>query len=118
LLTDWTESTEIDTPPRLRDLRRATVRPENVREVAPTVANTDHDPLLAEFRDPPVSYAWQTPYRVDIGAATNPGPNRLQIKVANLWVNRMIGDAQPGATKVTWTASPTCTANHRSGDLD
>ena len=61
----------------------ATVRPENVREVAPTVANTDHDPLLAEFWDSPVSYAWQTPYRVDIGAVTNPGRNRLQMRVAN-----------------------------------
>jgi hypothetical protein len=27
--------------------------------------------------------------------------------VANLWVNRLIGDQQPGAAKVTWTALPT-----------
>ncbi len=55
--------------------------------------------------------AWQAPYRVDIGAVTKAGRNRLQIRVANLWVNRMIGDAQPGATKITWTATPTYTAN-------
>jgi hypothetical protein len=55
--------------------------------------------------------AWQAPYRVDIGAVTKAGRNHLQIRVANLWVNRMIGDAQPGATKVTWTATPTYTAN-------
>ncbi|WP_341769306.1 glycosylhydrolase-like jelly roll fold domain-containing protein, partial [Enterobacter hormaechei] len=55
--------------------------------------------------------AWHAPYRVDIGAATRPGRNRLAIRVANLWVNRMIGDAQPGATKITWTASPTYRAD-------
>ncbi len=55
--------------------------------------------------------AWQAPYRVDIGAVTKAGRNRLQIRVANLWVNRMIGDAQPGASKITWTATPTYTAN-------
>ncbi|MET0180665.1 MAG: glycosyl hydrolase, partial [Novosphingobium sp.] len=50
---------------------------------------------------------WHAPYRVDIGRVTKPGRNRLEIKVANLWVNRLIGDAQPGATKITWTAQPT-----------
>jgi hypothetical protein len=47
--------------------------------------------------------AWHTPYRVNIGAVARQGRNRLEIRVANLWVNRMIGDAQPDATPVTWT---------------
>ena len=47
--------------------------------------------------------AWHAPYRVDIGAVTRRGRNQLEIRVANLWVNRMIGDAQPNATAVTWT---------------
>lgn len=51
--------------------------------------------------------AWHAPYRVDIGAFTKPGRNLLEVRVANLWVNRLIGDAQPGAEKVTWTAMPT-----------
>lgn len=54
-----------------------------------------------------VGTAWHKPYRVDIGAALRRGTNRLEVRVANLWVNRLIGDAQPGATKVTWTAIPT-----------
>ncbi|TCM41494.1 alpha-L-rhamnosidase-like protein [Novosphingobium sp. ST904] len=52
-------------------------------------------------------HAWHAPYRVDIGAFMKPGRNRVQVRVANLWVNRLIGDAQPGADKVTWTATPT-----------
>lgn len=62
--------------------------------------------------------AWHAQYRVDVSAATKPGANRLEIKVANLWVNRLIGDAQPGATKLTWTALPTYRADaplRRSG---
>ncbi|MCB2080476.1 MAG: glycoside hydrolase [Novosphingobium sp.] len=47
--------------------------------------------------------AWHAPYRVDIGKQAKRGKNRIEVKVANLWVNRMIGDAQPDATKVTWT---------------
>ena len=66
----------------------------------------------------PAGYAWHAPYRVDISAALRPGTNRLEIRVANLWVNRLIGDAQPGAQKVTWSALPTYLPNaplRRSG---
>ena len=38
--------------------------------------------------------AWKAPYRVDATAAITPGENTLEIKVANLWINRMIGDEQ------------------------
>jgi hypothetical protein len=62
--------------------------------------------------------AWHAPYRIEIGGLVKPGRNRVEVRVANLWVNRLIGDAQPGATKHTWTALPTYTANaplRRSG---
>jgi len=49
---------------------------------------------------------WHAPYRLDIGNALKGGRNEIEIRVANLWVNRLIGDAQPGATKVAYTASP------------
>lgn len=35
---------------------------------------------------------WKTPYRVAIDEALQPGENRLEITVVNLWPNRMIGD--------------------------
>ena len=35
---------------------------------------------------------WCAPFRVDISSAAKPGDNLLEIKVVNLWPNRMIGD--------------------------
>ncbi|WP_319231994.1 glycosyl hydrolase [Draconibacterium orientale] len=50
---------------------------------------------------------WKKPYRVDITDAVNPGENTLEIKVVNLWVNRLIGDAQPNVDdKITYTTMP------------
>ena len=37
---------------------------------------------------------WKPPYRVAITGAAKPGPNELEVKVTNLWINRMIGDEQ------------------------
>lgn len=66
----------------------------------------------------PAGYAWHAPYRVDVSQTAKPGRNTLQVRVANLWVNRLIGDRQPGAKPITWTALPTYTAKaplRRSG---
>ncbi|HUH62846.1 MAG TPA: glycosyl hydrolase, partial [Terracidiphilus sp.] len=41
---------------------------------------------------------WHTPYRVDATGALKPGANQVSIKVINAWVNRLIGDQQPGVT--------------------
>jgi len=50
---------------------------------------------------------WKTPYRINITSALKQGDNTLEIKVTNLWVNRLIGDAQPNVTnKITYTAMP------------
>jgi hypothetical protein len=58
-----------------------------------------------------VGTVWLAPYRLDIGAAVRKGSNQLEIRVANLWVNRLIGDAQPGAAKVAFTTLPTYRAD-------
>ncbi|MBK9316583.1 MAG: hypothetical protein IPM55_20400 [Acidobacteria bacterium] len=50
---------------------------------------------------------WKTPFRVDVTEALRPGANTFEIKVTNLWVNRLIGDQQPGAgRKYTYAAMP------------
>ncbi|HLH03349.1 MAG TPA: glycosyl hydrolase [Bryobacteraceae bacterium] len=54
---------------------------------------------------------WHPPYRIDISDALKRGNNVVEIKVTNLWVNRLIGDQQPGATKYTFTAMPTYRAD-------
>ncbi|HEV2326102.1 MAG TPA: glycosyl hydrolase [Terracidiphilus sp.] len=45
---------------------------------------------------------WHAPYRVDVTSALKPGANQIRIEVVNAWVNRLIGDQQPGATKYTF----------------
>ena len=55
--------------------------------------------------------AWHPPYKVEITGAVKPGPNTLEIKVTNLWVNRLIGDQQPGAKKYTFTVLSTYKAD-------
>jgi hypothetical protein len=50
---------------------------------------------------------WRKPFRADVGSALKAGDNKIEIKVINLWPNRLIGDAQPGVTnKITYTAMP------------
>jgi len=46
---------------------------------------------------------WKPPYRVEIGSALKPGTNHLEIKITNLWTNRVIGDHQPGQKRYTFT---------------
>ena len=47
----------------------------------------------------PLGILWKPPFRVDVTDALKPGANALEIKVTNLWVNRLIGDQQPGVPK-------------------
>lgn len=49
--------------------------------------------------------AWRPPFRVDITGALKSGENQLEIQVANLWPNRMIGDAAlPPTNRFTWSS--------------
>jgi len=35
---------------------------------------------------------WKSPFRLDISKAVKPGKNLVEVKVTNLWTNRLIGD--------------------------
>ncbi len=51
----------------------------------------------------PLGIAWKSPYRIDATDALHAGDNVLQVRVVNLWVNRLIGDQQPNAKQYTFT---------------
>ena len=73
----------------------------DVRELADVSLNGTHIGIL-----------WRAPYRADVTKALRPGDNELTIKVTNLWVNRLIGDQQPGVTKkYTFTTFKPYSAN-------
>ncbi len=47
----------------------------------------------------PLGLLWKRPFALDVTGALRPGANHLEVKVTNLWPNRMIGDLQPGAPR-------------------
>jgi hypothetical protein len=51
-----------------------------------------------------IGIVWKKPFRADVTDALKKGENILELKITNLWVNRLIGDQQPGiAKKYTYT---------------
>ncbi len=54
-----------------------------------------------------VGTVWKKPFRLDISEALQAGDNTIEVRVTNLWVNRLIGDAQPDVKqKTTFTTMP------------
>jgi hypothetical protein len=51
-----------------------------------------------------VGVLWKAPFRADITDAAKPGVNRIEIKVTNLWPNRLIGDKQPNAKQIAFAS--------------
>jgi hypothetical protein len=79
----------------LKDDSRLVLDLGDVRELAEVLVNGRSLGIL-----------WHPPYRVDVSEAVRAGSNQVEVRVTNLWVNRLIGDAQPGAQKVTFTIFP------------
>jgi hypothetical protein len=46
---------------------------------------------------------WKHPFVVDVTGALHAGRNQLEVKVTNVWPNRLIGDKQPGARQIAYT---------------
>jgi len=50
---------------------------------------------------------WKTPFVIDISGAIQTGENDLELKVTNVWANRLVRDAQPEVQeKITYTTMP------------
>lgn len=83
-------------------------------ELAPEVAGTGRRLLLdlgtvsnlaqVRLNGRDLGAVWCAPWRVDISTAVRSGANELEITVANLWPNRLIGDqGLPAEQRRTWT---------------
>ena len=64
---------------------------------------------LAEVfvNDQPLGVLWKKPFRVDISDAVKVGSNTVEVRVTNVWKNRLIGDLRlPEEERITWTYHP------------
>jgi hypothetical protein len=53
-----------------------------------------------------VGVLWKKPFQTDISKFLKIGKNTVEINVVNSWVNRLVGDMQPGAIKIGFTTMP------------
>lgn len=64
----------------------------------------------------PLGVLWKPPYQVDVTGALRPGVNRLEIRITNLWPNRIIGDQLlPEEKRYTFTTAQTFGSRMGSG---
>jgi len=61
-----------------------------------------HEIAVVSIDGKTIATAWHPPYQVDLTAALIPGIHRVDVKVINLWVNRLVGDRQPGAVPIAF----------------
>jgi hypothetical protein len=114
-LTDWSQSSDpgikyfsgaatytrelVVSKDWIRSGRRVLLDLGEVRELA-----------LVSIDGKALPLAWHAPYQVDLTPVLQPGKHRLTVKVVNLWVNRLIGDRQPGAQPITFAPQSPYTA--------
>jgi hypothetical protein len=81
---------------RLAEGRRVYLDLGDVRHVAEVIVN-----------DKPQGVLWKPPFRVDITEASLPGANKVEVRVTNVWKNRLVGDSKlPPVSRLTWTSYP------------
>jgi alpha-L-rhamnosidase len=61
-----------------------------------------HDIAEVKVNGADAGTVWRAPYRTDVTDAVREGRNTLEVAVTNSWFNREVGDAQPGATRITY----------------
>lgn len=78
-------------PDKLKEGNRILLDLGEVREMAQVLINGKEAEML-----------WKPPFRTDISSLLTEGENQLEIRVTNLWANRLIGD-EHFPDEVEWT---------------
>ena len=67
---------------------------------------TVHEMARVTLNGKKLGVIWCAPWRIDISDVLKEKGNQLEIEIANLWPNRLIGDAaRPPEERMTWTIS-------------
>lgn len=77
-----------------------------------------HDICRVRLNGKDLGTVWTAPWRVEMTGTVRATGNRLEIEVANSWVNRLIGDQQAahkGARKVSWPSGLLGGKEHAAG---
>jgi alpha-L-rhamnosidase len=86
-----TYSTTVDLPAAMRG--KMVLSLGEVKDFAEVVWNGKSQGVL-----------WKPPFEVDLPGLAGTGKNQLEVRITNLWPNRLIGDARlPEAQRLTWT---------------
>jgi hypothetical protein len=107
-LYDWSKSEDDDIKfySGIATYRKSFVRPESLRQDSKVWLDLGKVENIARvtLNDKDLGVVWCAPWRIDITDAIKAGNNDLVIEVANLWPNRLIGDAdKPESERFTWT---------------
>jgi hypothetical protein len=108
-LSSWSENTDNDIKYFSGTATyNNTFKVVSVSKLAQYIIDLDDVKNIAEviINGKNVGTAWKKPFKLDISEAIKAGENTIEVKVTNLWVNRLIGDAQPNAVKTTFTTMP------------
>ncbi len=84
------------------EMKKSTSKDENITLDLGEVKN------LAEIfiNGKSAGIVWKKPFAINVAPLLIKGKNTIDIKVVNSWVNRLVGDAQPGAKKITFLSMP------------
>ncbi|MBN1126464.1 MAG: hypothetical protein JXA82_15775 [Sedimentisphaerales bacterium] len=108
-LEDWTHSPEnkIKYYSGIATYRTTFDLPERFRLVVRPILldlGKVHNMARVRLNGHDLGMVWCSPWRIDITDAVQQEKNRLEIDVANLWINRLIGDKiLPAGQQVAWT---------------
>ncbi len=97
-LSDWANHSDpaIKFYSGIATYRIAFNRPEQFSSRIYLSLGTLHKIARVKLNSEAIGIAWTPPYRFDVTGKLLPTGNVLEVEVANTWVNRLIGDQQPG----------------------